>query len=93
MAFRLRFQGHRIDGDGSDRDGPFTLEGENDGTDVYLIKAYPWLIVRYDGRWNGSFVAGRSTIGPLAHGECGSFEMWPEAEEQRLEARALEAVS
>lgn len=94
MAFSLHFSGNTISGGGSDRDGPFTMKGELDGDSVYLIKAYPWLIVNYDGRWNGSFVAGRSTIGPLAHGEVGTFEMWPEDEEQAIESteEVLEAV-
>ncbi len=94
MAFSLRFSGDRITGGGSDLDGPFTLEGEVDGDGVYIVKAYPWLLVRYDGRWNGAFMAGRSTIGPLAHGEFGTFEMWPEDEEQVMESmeRELEAV-
>ena len=85
MAFSLLFIGDRITGGGTDLDGPFTMDGEVEADQVYLVKSYPWLIVRYDGRWNGAFVAGRSTIGPLAHGEFGSFEMWPEDEELALE--------
>lgn len=90
MAFSLRFVGDRIEGGGTDRDGPFAMEGEVDGDRVYLLKAYPWLIVRYDGRWNGAFVAGRSTIGPIAHGEFGTFEMWPEDEETPIEREERE---
>ena len=85
-AFRLSFVGNAISGGGEDRDGEFTTQGEVDGDRVYLLKAYPWLLVRYDGVWNGSFVAGRSTIGPLAHGEFGAFEMWPEDEETTFES-------
>ena len=84
-GFRLDFIGDAITGGGSDRDGPFTMIGEIDGARVYLIKSYPWLVVRYDGVWNGLFVSGRSTIGPLAHGEFGNFEMWPEDEESTIE--------
>lgn len=85
MAFSLLFIGNLITGGGTDRDGPFTMTGEFEGDEVYLVKTYPWLTVRYDGRWNGAFIAGRSTIGPITHGEFGSFEMWPEDEEQRIE--------
>jgi hypothetical protein len=92
MAFSLLFIGNRISGRGTDMDGPFTMDGEVESDQVYLVKSYPWLIVRYDGRWNGTFVAGRSTIGPLAHGEFGSFEMWPEDEEEAIElAREVES--
>lgn len=86
MAFSLHFLGDRITGGGTDRDGPFEIEGETDGVQVYLIKSYPWLVVRYDGRWNGAYVTGRSTIGPLLHGEFGSFEIWPESEEEAIES-------
>ena len=91
MAFSLRFSGDAISGDGTDRDGPFDLAGETDGESVYITKVYPWLVVRYDGRWNGTFVAGRSTIGPIAHGDFGTFEMWPEDEEQALGTAEREA--
>jgi len=90
MAFSLLFVGNRITGGGTDRDGPFSIEGEVDGLDVYLIKSYPWLIVRYDGRWNGIYVAGRSTIGPIAHGEFGTFEIWPEDGEGPIDLREAE---
>ncbi len=95
MAFSLLFLGDSITGGGTDRDGPFSMTGEVDGDRVYLVKAYPWLFVRYDGVWNGAFVAGRSTIGPMAHGEFGSFEMWPEDEEARIETeeRVLESIA
>ncbi len=95
MAFSLRFAGDAISGGGDDRDGPFSMEGELDGDRVYLLKRYPWLIVRYDGVWNGTFVSGRSTIGPLTHGEFGTFEMWPEDEETTLgsESRELQTVA
>ena len=83
--FRLLFLGDAITGEGADRDGPFLIQGEVDGDRVFLLKAYPWLIVRYDGVWNGAFVAGRSTIGPVAHGEFGTFEIWPENEETTME--------
>ena len=88
MAFSLLFVGDLVTGGGTDRDGPFTMTGEVDGDAIFLVKSYPWLDVRYDGRWNGSFVAGRSTIGPLAHGEFGSYEMWPEDEETAIESGA-----
>lgn len=84
-AFRLEFRGDAISGGGEDRDGPFAMQGEVDGDRVYLMKTYPWLVVRYDGLWNGAFVAGRSTIGPLGHGEFGTFEIWPEDEETTME--------
>lgn len=80
-GFRLEFQGDVISGEGTDRDGPFVMRGKTDGEAVHLVKAYPWLIVRYNGRWNGAFVAGTSTIGPVQQGERGTFEMWPEDEE------------
>lgn len=88
MAFSLLFVGDRIAGGGTDRDGPFSIDGEVDADQVYLIKSYPWLTVRYDGRWNGIYVAGRSTIGPLTHGEFGTFEIWPEDEEAAIEETA-----
>ena len=83
-GFRLEFSGDAIFGGGSDRDGLFTMRGEVDGERVYVVKTYPGLVVRYDGVWNGLFVSGRSTIGPLAHGEFGTFEMWPEDEESKI---------
>ena len=92
-AFRLDFSGDRISGGGEDRDGLFDMEGETDGDAVYLQKRYPGLVVRYDGLWNGAFVAGRSTIGPLAHGEFGTFEMWPEDEESSIGTLGTEALS
>ncbi len=93
MAFSLLFVGDLVTGGGTDRDGPFTMAGKIDGDFVFLAKSYPWLSVRYNGRWNGTFAAGRSIIGPTAHREFGTFEMWPEDEETGIETAEMELTN
>lgn len=82
-AFRLRFSGDAISGDGQDLDGPFMMEGTVDptGTHVDLAKRYWHTGVRYIGTWNGSFIAGESIIGSADDNDRGTFEMWPEGED------------
>jgi hypothetical protein len=87
MNFTLKFLGDRIDGGGTDLSGKFSMVGTYDPTsnDVVLVKRYWHCKVKYEGVWNGSFVAGTSIIGPAWLRERGSFEMWPEDEEQAVE--------
>ena len=84
-GFRLEFSGNAITGGGRDRSGSFTMRGEISGDRVTLAKRYWHCGVRYDGVWNGSFIAGTSIIGPAWVGEKGTFEMWPEDEEGMIE--------
>ena len=95
MALALRFAGDAIVGEGSDPSGPFTMRGEvdPDGETVYLIKGYPRFDVRYDGRWNGTFLAGRSGLVPPAWGLPGTFELWPEDEESALDLTEARIVA
>ena len=90
--FRLAFDGDAITGGGQDRSGTFTMRGEYipAGDRVVITKRYWHCKVRYEGVWNGSFVAGTSIIGPAWTRERGTFEMWPEDEEETFETAVAE---
>jgi hypothetical protein len=93
MAMRMTFDDCCIVGAGSDQDGPFTLSGVYDpGTEtVQILKAYPTLLVCYEGSWNGRFINGVSVIGHPIPVDLGTFEMWPESEETTLDQLMGEA--
>lgn len=98
----IAFKGNAFTGSGSDLDGDFDLEGEFDPADqmVNIIRRYtvaprnPSQIgyaFIYIGRWDGHQVTGRWMMSTHP-GEGGSFEMWPESEEEAKE-RAIESFS
>ena len=89
--FRLVFAGNAITGGGQDRSGAFKMHGEVAGDAVRITKRYWHTKVVYEGVWNGSFVAGASIIGPAWIGERGTFEMWPEDEEETFETATEDA--
>lgn len=93
---KLSIANGKINGNGTDKDGSFLLEGGYDlEGNVLLIRTYTRTIepsqlgagipYRYKGRWDGTLVSGRwcPVANPWSDG--GPFEMWPEQEEQRLE--------
>ncbi len=95
----LAFKGNTFSGNGSDVDGDFDLEGEFDPADqmVNIIRRYTFAprnpsqigyAFIYIGRWDGYQVSGRWMMSTHP-GEGGSFEMWPESEEEARE-RAIE---
>jgi hypothetical protein len=94
MRLTLRFHQERIAGEGDDRVGGFTIEGnfsESSGK-VAFNKTYRSHDVFYDGTWDGAMIAGtwkfkRQLRFTESHGE---FEIWPEHAEESIEAQ-LEA--
>lgn len=88
MRFHLNIVGGAISGQGSDSGGKFIIIGGHDGAteEVWVLKQYDSLNVRYQGTWDGAMVSGNSRIWSwsppfLDHGE---FEMWPEGDEEEL---------
>jgi hypothetical protein len=91
----LTISAGKISGRGTDIDGAFRVEGSYDAEgNVTLTRSYTrttepsqmgvGIPYRYQGKWDGALVFGRWF--PVAHPWYGGpFEMWPEAEEERLE--------
>jgi|GEM_PF-2118844 len=79
MSMQMRIHGDCLVGRGQDRDGPFSLRGKYDAESnwVSLDKAYPWLVVRYEGEWDGQMIHGISRIEAVGFFDTGTFEMWP----------------
>jgi hypothetical protein len=95
-TIRLRINGCLIEGEGTDADGQFHLQGTYDPATqhVTITRRYSWtnepnglsvnIPFDYTGEWNGMMVSGvwRMRADPL---ERGPFEMWPNRDEDRLE--------
>lgn len=83
---RLLFSDEVISGSGVDGDGPFGLRGRYDReTEFVLIeKTYSRLLVQYRGEWDGQIISGISTITAPGFFDTGSFEIWPESDEENL---------
>jgi hypothetical protein len=91
----LSFHGESFLGNGSDKDGLFNLSGEHDPSDngVMMTRVYTYCNIApeqagypfiYVGRWDGHQIHGRWMMSTHpAYG--GTFEMWPEDEEERQE--------
>jgi hypothetical protein len=103
MSVQLFFSGNSISGSGSDVDGSFTIDGDYfpDERRVMLDKRYPELTSHYDGRWDGSLVAGHWSFsvlyvteeGHFLESDRGPFELWPleHGEELSLEEQLMAA--
>ena len=80
MAIQMSIHNNAMFGKGTDQSGPFEMHGQYDAEShiVTIEKIYPWLLVLYSGKWNGSFIAGTWTI---PGDDNGVFEMWPLEEE------------
>lgn len=95
-TIHLRIDQQLIVGTGSDADGHFELDGNFDQLKnrITITRRYTWtseasqegvgIAYHYDGIWDGALVSG--------HWHCrsapqmgGSFEMWPDREEDRQE--------
>lgn len=72
-----------ISGMGTDRVGPFVLDGTIDRYlgRVLLVKKYGSHSLTYKGSWNGSMLSGMWSGGPWHNG---TFEMWPEQDEMNV---------
>jgi hypothetical protein len=95
MRVSLRFADGRVEGGGSDPDGPFEMRGEYDPDGgVRIEKHYPWLHVSYRGRWDGTLISGRWSFrvrfGLWTSSDQGVFELWPESGETSLESLTAE---
>ena len=95
-AIHLRIDERIVVGTGNDSDGLFELDGSYDPatgrvtmTRRYTATADPLedgvgIPYHYDGVWDGSFVSGTWHCRPAPE-VSGSFEMWPDREEDRKE--------
>ena len=95
MRLRLVFEGGRVTGDGRDESGPFTVSGTYRADGARLTKGYATHRVHYDGRWDGTSLAGPWAIRYESWTDRGEFEMWPESEGLTVEeilARADAAI-
>jgi len=90
MRLRLQFYGDQLIGGGSDCAGWFEIRGHLNYSEgvVRFAKRYSTYGVEYEGRWDGTMIAGLWTMRhPVLYGnsryveEHGDFEMWPETEE------------
>jgi hypothetical protein len=78
MDLNLSFQSSRVDGDGIDDVGGFTIRGVYgaDTRDCRFVKSYRSHQVNYRGTQQGHTIRGRWDIGPL---QSGTFCIWPKA--------------
>jgi hypothetical protein len=91
MRMRLFFLGTSIDGNGGDQSGPFTMRGTfDDGGRVRIRKMYPGHTVHYQGAWDGAMIHGTWKIIEPGFFDSGTFEMWPELEEEMESANVAE---
>lgn len=93
-TIRLLITKAKITGEGSDADGKFHLTGSYDPASqrVMLTRRYSWTVeptqssvgiaFDYEGRWDGAMVSGTWQERDDAVNR-GTFEMWPDREEDR----------
>lgn len=90
MKLRLVIDGERIFGGGADEIGEFSIAGNywprTEG--VKLMKRYWSHTVEYNGSWDGSMISGQWRIRSRkgVYSDAGGFDLWPDSEEEAIDA-------
>lgn len=95
MNLRMKFKEGHLHGAGEDRIGPFRIQGGYTARGrVRFTKVYPYHKVRYDGRWDGTSIAGQWKIEEWDEFDEGEFEIWPlkDDEERAIRLEELEST-
>lgn len=91
MTLQLRFDKKNLHGKGDDQIGPFQIQGQHsENGQVQFTKRYASHKVRYQGRWDGSSIAGRWTIREWGWVDYGEFEIWPLGDDEERAIRPEE---
>lgn len=90
MRLALRFAKGKVEGEGEDLVGPFTIAGVYDaGGGVGFSKRYPTHIVDYEGKWDGAMIHGKWQLIEDNMRDRGQFELWPEDEVAELNLESI----